>query len=65
MFGVHDWQIIESRIGPAVLAAWAALRLGGRWRSEPNWIDRAGRILGAFWVVLWLSRWYLVLSSFI
>jgi len=59
--GRHDWPIIESRIPTAVIAAWLALALSGRWRAEPRWIDRIGRVFGSFWVGLGLFRWYLVL----
>jgi hypothetical protein len=61
LFEGQTWAIVEARIGPAVITAWVALYASGRWRSEPHWIDRAGRVLGAYWVVLWLSRWYLIL----
>jgi hypothetical protein len=63
MFDVHNWTIIESRVGPAVVAAWAVLYASGRWRPEPSWLDRAGRLLGAFWIALWFGRWYLILTN--
>jgi len=44
-FGVIDF------VAPAVVGAWLALALSRRWRAEPGWIDRAGRLLGVFWVV--------------
>jgi hypothetical protein len=62
-FDAHDWPIMEARIGPAVLAAWVVLLVSGRWRSESNWIDRAGRVFGAFWILLWLIRWYLIFTK--
>jgi hypothetical protein len=35
------------------------LALGGRWRADPGWIDRAGRALGLFWVATIPMRgWY-------
>jgi hypothetical protein len=37
--------------GEIVAVAWILLWLGGNWRSEPSWIDRAGRVLGGYWVV--------------
>jgi hypothetical protein len=37
--------------GPSVCAAWLILAGSGGWRSEPSWIDRAGRALGGFWVL--------------
>lgn len=48
------WPIFIDRIWPAVIAAWVALILVGRWRPERSWIDRAGRALGAYWIVLGL-----------
>lgn len=44
-------RIIPFCFGPAVATAWMVLILGGRWRPEPSWIDRFGRLLGGFWVV--------------
>jgi hypothetical protein len=35
----------------AVAGAWLALALSGRWRPEPDWLDRAGRVLGLLWIV--------------
>jgi hypothetical protein len=36
----------------AVLGGWTALAAGGRWRSEPSWLDRAGRAAGGSWIVV-------------
>ncbi len=49
--GLIIWPMI---IGISVLAAWMTLLLGGRWRAEPTWIDRLGRAIGVFWVVVGL-----------
>ena len=38
-------------VGLAVVASWMTLMLGRRWRAEPSWIDRFGRIMGLFWIV--------------
>jgi hypothetical protein len=47
-------------VGFAVLGGWAVLVLSGRWRPEPSWIDRAGRIIGATWIgAVVLSRFLL------
>jgi len=35
-----------------VVGAWLTLALGCRWRSEPNWIDRLGTILGLAWIMV-------------
>jgi hypothetical protein len=37
--------------GLVVGGAWLALILAGAWRPQPTWIDRAGRIVGVFWIV--------------
>jgi hypothetical protein len=34
-------------IGGSVAAAWLILALCRRWRAEPGWVDRLGRLLGA------------------
>jgi hypothetical protein len=49
--------------GYAVAAAWVALALARRWRSERSWIDRAGRVVGCFWIVLLLLRFHLGTNS--
>jgi hypothetical protein len=36
----------------AVAVAWILLAAGRRWRPEPNWLDRTGRVLGWFWVAM-------------
>ena len=41
---------LSAEIAPAVLGAWATLRLGGCWRAERGWVDRAGRALGWSWL---------------
>jgi hypothetical protein len=43
--------------GSAVGGAWIALALGGRWKAEPSWIDRAGRALGVYWIATYLFLW--------
>jgi hypothetical protein len=52
----YSWPFFEARIFPAISAAWIIQALTGRWRPESNWIDRAGRVLGAYWIILWLYR---------
>ena len=46
------WTIITYYTDSAVLGSWLALSLAGRWRSEPGWIDRSGRVLGWYWIVM-------------
>ena len=53
-------NIIVNHVGGGyvVLGCWSTLALSGRWRAEPSWIDRAGRIIGVAWIVATvLSRW--------
>jgi hypothetical protein len=37
----------------AVGSAWAALAFDGRWRADPSWLDRLGRILEC---IGWVTR---------
>ena len=48
--------------GMAVAGAWVALALGRRWRPEASSIDRLGRFLGAFWILLIVVDWGLHLA---
>jgi hypothetical protein len=46
-------------IGVAVGSGWVLLLVSGRWRAEPSWIDRAGRVLGWFWIAIFpLTGWW-------
>jgi hypothetical protein len=49
----HLWARLDEwlvAVAVAVAASWLTLALGGRWRPEPTWPDRAGRVLGACWL---------------
>ena len=52
----EPWEIIAQNIidprppAIAVGSVWAVLALDRRWRPEPGWLDRLGRILGAYWL---------------
>jgi hypothetical protein len=35
-------------LAASVAAAWALLAADRRWRPEPSWIDRAGRLVGLY-----------------
>jgi hypothetical protein len=37
--------------GIVIGGAWLALILAGAWRPERSWIDRAGRLIGVFWII--------------
>ena len=49
---VDVWLLVPVAPGLTVLGAWMALIVGGRWRSDPSWVDRLGRFLGVFWVLM-------------
>jgi len=38
--------------GVAVGAAWTVQAIGRRWRAERSWIDRLGRSLGVYWLLM-------------
>lgn len=44
----HAWLLYYN--GVTVAVAWIILALGRRWRAEPSWIDRAGRLVGFAWI---------------
>jgi hypothetical protein len=44
------WHDLDFDIGYALLAIWAVLALGRRWRTSANWHDRLGRVAGASWI---------------
>lgn len=46
----YQWYWATEGLSLAVLGTWAALRLGSRWSPEPSWIDRAGRLVGFYWI---------------
>jgi hypothetical protein len=48
---LYAYLIVANDAGFSVLAAWFALVLAGRWRPEPTWVDRTGRVLGLFSIV--------------
>lgn len=43
-------------VGLAVMASWFTLALNRRWRPEPSWLDRAGRVFGWLWLLLALAN---------
>jgi hypothetical protein len=46
----NAFALLASHAGWAVLVGWLTLALSGRWRGERCWIDRLGRLLGAYWI---------------
>ena len=60
IFATHVLIRSTYAVGCAVLAVWAVLALSRRGRPERSWIDRAGRVLAAAWVLtaflFWLDR---------
>jgi len=56
---LHSFPYFIPYSGQAVAGAWLVLIVGRTWRAEPSWIDRAGRLLGACWLVLYFIESYL------
>ena len=54
-------------VGLAVASAWFGQALSGRWRPVPDVIDRLGRALGVYWILvglIWAVRRYLEVTVF-
>ncbi len=49
-FFEQAWAITTYYTDTAVPGSWLALAMARRWCPEPDWVDRMGRALGAFWV---------------
>lgn len=45
-------HIIGERPGALIAAVWIVQWINGRFRPETTWLDRSGRALGIFWIVL-------------
>jgi hypothetical protein len=56
-----DVYILSTLGGFAVAVAWATLALNRRWRNEPTWSDRLGRVVGLVWVVMFVLACYFLL----
>lgn len=54
-FGPHPLvnaiAVMPRFAGFVVAGAWIAVALAGAWKPEPTWVDRAGRLIGAFWLL--------------
>lgn len=50
------WGGSQHELGPMIAACWFLLVLSGRWRVEPSWIDRAGRCVGVYWILIHLVQ---------
>ena len=46
----------DSSLAAVVPISWALLVANRRWRPEPGWIDRSGRLLGWTWIA-WMVVW--------
>jgi hypothetical protein len=59
LFETDHYLDTMATIGVAVASSWMLLLATGRWRPERTWIDRAGRVLGWFWIAsLPLTSWW-------
>jgi hypothetical protein len=59
----NDWSDLVEHIGIGtafgVVMAWFTLAVGGRWRPERSWHDRAGRVLGCYLILGFLFAWFI------
>lgn len=55
---------VSPRTGAAVFWCWVTMALSGRWRLEPTWLDRLGRLLGFAWLAMALVFTYAYRSVF-
>ena len=39
-------------VGGAIASVWFVMWLSGTWRAERSWIDRSGRALDVYWILL-------------
>jgi hypothetical protein len=51
-FARNGVVLLAHHAGWAVVVSWLTLALIGRWRPEPSWVDRWGRVLGFTWIVI-------------
>jgi hypothetical protein len=48
------WPAHSHHVGQAVAVTWLGILLSRRWRPEPGWIDRFGRLIGVLWLLTML-----------
>lgn len=59
LFETDHFLDTMATIGAAVAASWTFLFVSGEWRPERSWIDRAGRVLGWYWIAIQpLTSWW-------
>lgn len=51
-FAANATVLLAHHAGWAVAVSWLTLVLVGRWRPEPSWVDRWGRLLGFAWIAV-------------
>lgn len=50
------WSKAVGGISMSVTGVWIALALGGRWSPERSWLDRTGRALGIYWLLVYFMN---------
>jgi hypothetical protein len=68
-YGIVLWGPLDLMIGPAQTGAavfwcWTTMALSGRWRSDSDWLERLGRIIGLLWIEVGVVFSYAVFSRF-
>ena len=46
------WDHATRWCSSTVIGSWFALAMTRRWRADPSWIDRTGRIMGFYWLLI-------------
>ncbi len=56
---IHFYNVVSAThvAGYAILGAWLVLILSEKWRPDHRWIDRAGTVIGAIWIVVTIVSW--------
>ena len=47
---IYALNCLPTLVGLAIVTSWTTFLVGRRWRAEPTWIDRLGRIVAVAWI---------------
>jgi hypothetical protein len=56
---LSKWLFLSGTMygGAAIMASWLTLFVGGRWRAQASWVDRLGRAMAVFWLLVAIWLW--------
>lgn len=52
-----DGALSTYEVASGIMLLWFYLAVSGRWRAEPSWIDRSGRLVGILWLIALVLNW--------